>query len=528
MSYFTDKELFFLVPLDGSDEELQKLDEYLSVLEESGVGEIIEEATARTYPAGRAGYDPCSLFATVAYCFAMGRGSLREIEEMCRYDMRSMYLMGQKRPSYKTISEFISKVVVPRAYEIFVAVTSCMVRRYSLDVSDQYIDGTKIEANANRYKFVWKPRKHRENLECRIGAQLKAMGAPPDSQGSVDAGRLLSFMREYAEKNGVSEAAAISPGKGHRISEEARKYRELYRMLSKLAEYDEIDEICGQGRNSYYKTDHDATAMCMKDDYYSGRGSSMHAAYNVQFIVSSGIITYFGVFQDRNDYYTLIPMLSGYRRHYGRHPENICADSGYGILANYRYIDENGIGNYVKFQSWNGESSGKRPQLFFPEGETFRCLNGKLGICLGTPAHGHVRGSQVFEFRGCLGCRYAWKCRERLACKDSDSRQAELSIEYERYKQKARDNLLTIRGLEMRINRTIQAEGNFGQVKQNMHYVRFRRRSMPKVRAEIMLVCLGRNIRKIFALHGKTYASSKFWTAPPSQTQEVFPPVKQR
>ena len=71
-----------------------------------------------------------------------------------------------------------------------------------------------------------------------------------------------------------------------------RKLKELTKYLSKSLEYEEKNRICGPDRNSYYKTDHDATAMCLKEDYYSGLGSNLHAAYgSVGNFVSRTIIT---------------------------------------------------------------------------------------------------------------------------------------------------------------------------------------------------------------------------------------------
>ena len=62
----------------------------------------------------------------------------------------------------------------------------------------------------------------------------------------------------------------------------------------------------------------------------------------------------------------------------------------------------------------------------------------------------------------------------------------------------------TVREIEIRINRSIQVEGAFGQIKQNMQYTRIRRRGLEKVSCEIMLMCLGANIRKYFStLNGK-------------------------
>ena len=110
--------------------------------------------------------------------------------------------------------------------------------------------------------------------------------------------------------------------------------------LEKLLKYEEQIKICGDNRNSYYKTDFDATAMCLKEDYYSGLGSNMHAAYNVQFIVAKGIILGVYVCQDRNDYLTLKPCVEQYRNFYGSYPTNACADAGYGSCDNYDYIKE--------------------------------------------------------------------------------------------------------------------------------------------------------------------------------------------
>lgn len=93
--------------------------------------------------------------------------------------------------------------------------------------------------------------------------------------------------------------------------------------------YEEKERICGENRNSYYKTDKDATAMVLKKDYYSKLSHDFHAGYNIQVLVSSGLITMYGVFQDRTDYNTLVPMLDSYHNYYDKYPQNLCADSGY-------------------------------------------------------------------------------------------------------------------------------------------------------------------------------------------------------
>ena len=129
-------------------------------------------------------------------------------------------------------------------------------------------------------------------------------------------------------------------------------------MLEKVLEYEEKEEICGPNRKSYYKTDHDATAMCLKADYYSGLGSNIHAAYNVQALVIKGFVFLYHVSQARTDYSEFVPALENFYKNYGVFPKRVCADAGYGILRNYAYLKENGIENYVKYQSWEGNITG--------------------------------------------------------------------------------------------------------------------------------------------------------------------------
>ena len=118
-----------------------------------------------------------------------------------------------------------------------------------------------------------------------------------------------------------------------------------------MVEYEEKEAICGPDRNSYYKTDHDATAMCLKEDYYSGLGSQMHAAYNTQIVVCRGIIVFYYLSQDRSDTRTLIPTLEGFKSMYGCYPKRICADAGYGSFANYKYCNTKGIEAFIKGSS---------------------------------------------------------------------------------------------------------------------------------------------------------------------------------
>ena len=531
MSNFTTHQSFFLVPLQGYGEELKKIDFFLHVLDKSGIDEIIRNSYSKVKDKGRSSYNPYHLFSAVAYCFAVRQGTLREIEEMCRYDVRLMYLMDNKAPSYKTFDEFINEVILPNQFDIFTRITSTIINLFDLNVSDQYLDGTKLEANANKYKFVWKPVKYHKNLDIKIKEHLKSIGVTFDSKDLIKSYHLLELLNEYARKTGI-DPDAIPYGKGKRITQEQKNYKTAYKFLIKLLEYEEKEAICGENRKSYYKTDHDATAMALKTDYYSGHGTNMHAAYNVQALVSSGIITFYSIFQDRTDYYTLKSMLTKYHEYYGQYPKNLCADSGYGIYENYQYLKLNHIGNYVKFLSWNGESTAKHPQLYYlnEDKDGFTCLGGNKGdrVKFDSRHHQRKKGGILYKFSGCSDCGYSYKCKEKMKDKTQDYKYAELIPEYEQLKQEARTNLLSRKGIEIRVNRSIQVEGTFGQVKQNMGYVRIRRRGLEKVSCEVMLVCLGRNIRKIFSMVQSNEIKDKYWEAPEDLQPEKFKKPKRK
>ena len=437
--------------------------------------------------------------------------------------------MNQEEPSHNAIKECVNKYILPYQYEIFTMITETIINEFNLNISDQYLDGTKIEANANKYKFVWKPTTFHKKIDIKIKELLVEMGFQINDKSLIKCIDLNKLIKEYIKREKI-DINAIPSGKGKRLNKQQKNYKIAYQYLIKLLEYEEKERICGENRNSYYKTDKDATAMVLKEDYYSRLSHDFHAGYNIQVMVSSGLITMYGVFQDRSDYYTFIPMNDLYFKYYNEYPQNICADAGYGIYVNYQYMSKNKINNYVKFQSWEGESSGKNPQLFYTFDDGIMCLNTCIGeqIPFNSVYKQRNKGGKLYKFIGCNSCNYSYICKKKIKNKNYDYRLYELNPDYELLKEQARENLLSPKGIEIRINRSIQVEGTFGQIKQNMHYVRIRRRGMEKVSCEVMLMCLGRNIRKFFTLLNSDKIKSKYWEKSDNLEKEKFPFPKQK
>ena len=529
MEHFSIKRSLFIVPSEKCIVEFEKIDKFLTFLENSGVGKIIENVKYKNNKCkGREGYNPYNLFAMIVYCFAKFKATLRDIEDKCIFDTRVNYIMEGNIPNYTIIGDFINKYIVPNQYEIFTCLTKQIIKEFQLEITDVFLDGTKIEANANKYKFVWKPVKYHLKLDNKIKELLIKIGIPETNiKESINSEEFYNYLNNYAILNNL-DINEIPKGKGKRLTVEQKNYKQGHEYLLKLLEYEDKEKICGENRNSYYKTDHDATAMVLKEDYYSKLSNDFHAGYNVQVMVSSLLILMYGVFQDRNDFKTFIPMNDLYFKYYNKYPKNECNDAGYGNYNNYKYMKENKINNYVKYQQWEGETSGKSPQLFYTFDDGIMCLNTCIGeeISFDYYHRRKNKDGKLYKFVGCNDCKYSYKCKAKLKNKDLNYRYYELIPEYELLKEQVRNNLLDPKGIEIRINRSIQVEGTFGQIKYNMNYDRIRRRGLKKVSGEVMLMCLGVNIRRYFSSLNKNKFKNNYWNIPNTLQKEKIPYVK--
>ncbi|MCR5078777.1 MAG: transposase, partial [Bacilli bacterium] len=309
--------------------------------------------------------------------------------------------------------------------------------------------------------------------------------------------------------------------KGHRNSRLAKDYLLLSSFLAKALEYEEQEEICGS-RNSYYKTDHDATAMCLKEDYYSGLGSNMHAAYSAQISVSNGIVTCYYVGQERTDSSAFCALFDRMEAN-GLKPSCICADAGYGSRQLYSLLEEKGVEAYVKYIEWEGELTGRRPASYAIDDDgVIKCIGGRELKRTEIPnRHPKRAGAEFFVCSDCKGCQFMHYCGRFMSEREGDTRVFEVDVELLRLRQNAKERLLSPKGIEMRVNRSCQVEGAFGMIKQDMRYDRFRRTSLEKARMEFMLYCLGLNIRKLFRFYrGK--ARFDYWKAPEGLSPEKF------
>ncbi len=502
MGYYTIRKVFFVDCYTSNVEQSQKIDKFLSLLDKSGVCDLLNEAIKEkqkndTDKGGRPSHNPYNMLALILFNFSFRKGTLRDIEESCKYDLRCIYIMQDERPSHMALGNFINDYILPNAEKFFSLITKAIFDECNLKMDKMYLDGSKFEANANKYKFVWKPTKFHLKLCDKIRDLLSeySLTRGLNKTGIISSQEIANKLIELNNYLGKIDLT-IKANKRH-----IKNCDLLVEYLQKSLEYEEKERICGPNRNSYYKTDKDATAMCLKEDYYSGLGSNMHAGYNTQISVINGLITAYLVTQSRNDIDDFTLLLDKHYEFYNTYPEALCADAGYGSLKNYSYLDEHNIKNFVKYFTWQGNVSGQNPSQYRLDinNETIICLNGNVGYkCDEVTWHHKKANSTFYIIEGCSNCDFSQFCKRFMKNKDEDFKIFEVTIQLQKYIQESEENLLSIEGIEMRVNRSSQVEGAFGVIKQDFQYERFRRRSLPKVSLEFMLVCLGYNIRKLF------------------------------
>ena len=517
MPYFTIEKQYLFIPFELKVKQKELLNRFLSMFEKSGVGDLIQKYVKNdTELGGRPNCNYHRLFATIVYGFAFDRFTLRELEDAFQYDLRYIYLMDSIQVDFTTICKFINKVIVPNEEKIF----SLIMKQLATDVglvlseSDAFIDGTKYQANANKYKFVWKPIKRHRKLSTKINDVIEKY-------------RLLPNPKREEFINVETVINALINLKYKRDELPPKECRDLEKFLTatsiKINDYEEMYKIVGNDRKSFYKTDKDATAMVLKEDYYSKSSYEFHAAYNVQQLVIRGFIFAYYVSQSRTDIDDFIPINEQFYRLYQCFPLNECADAGYGSLDNYSYLDEHHIGNYVKHQSWEGNKSASNPDCYhLLNNDKIVCLNGLIGKEVILENRHHRKKESVFyKVEGCLYCDWMPFCKRYMRRWDEDFKIFEVVKKLERYKYQSQDNLCSPKGIELRVNRSIQVEGDFGIIKQNYGYTRVRRRGIDKVSTEIMLTALGLNIAKLIRFY-ETGKLNKYWDAPKDLEPEQF------
>ena len=508
---------------------------------------------------GRTGYNPIMMYAVVTYANMRGVRSVDRIVELCERDLAFIWLTRGQKPKRDAFYEFKGKKLTS---EILDDLNYQFLRRLQKEglvtLKELFIDGTKIEANANRYTFVWRGtiNYHLAGLLDSIELNFTRYNTFLQENGygqKYDIGNAQMFVIEGMDKvrsvieknrkrklskhkklanNTVIEIDNCSPleilklqknlntvatgegiefvyGKGKRKPEIQQLYEELEHLGQRLMGYKECFEIMGKDRNSYSKTDLEATFMRMKEDHMLN--GQLKPAYNVQIAVENYFIVHGYVSNDRTDYNTLIPVLEKHQEAFGSVLEEVTADSGYCSEKNLLYLKEKGIESYIKLQDHEkrktrayAEDISKYYNMkveVFEDEQFYICHDGRELRHIRTETKEQNGYTQTFEVYGCAdcsGCEHKARCLYKYNAEKDTERNKIMKIneQWEELREKSHANIQSERGILKRQTRSIQTEGHFGDIKENENFRRFNYRSADKVYKEFMLYAIGRNINK--------------------------------
>lgn len=442
-------------------------------------------------PKGRkSAADPRVLFKVLVHGYLCGIYSSRKLEEACQYRIDFRWLLeDRKAPDHSTFARFRTGRCKEAVEDLFYQFVRKLEEAGETDHKAVFLDGTKLESRAGRYTFVW--RKSVEKQQARVEKKLNSL------TGLTTSTAVRSLLEEEAR-----EIVFVS-GKGSRKSQAQRDWEEKQALLERWERYEGILSTMGEERNSYSKTDPDATFMRMKEDHM--RNGQLKPGYNVQIAVNSEYITGIEAFPDRNDVKTLRPMLHTLSRRHKARYEEVVADAGYESLENYLYLEQNGQMCFIKPTNYDQKKTSRfRKQVgrienmeYDPEADCFTCVQGrKLHLRRETTEvqDGQLVTSAWYRCEDCSGCSHRAQC---CRAKDPD-KPKEITLEktfWEKRKQ-ATENIMTERGIHLRLCRSIQVEGAFALLKNDFGFRRFLTWGKANIRTELFLLALAFDLKK--------------------------------
>ena len=464
---------------------------------------------------------PRQLFKIMVYASMNRIYSSRDIETACRRDINFMYLLeGKPAPDHATFARFISLHFAQCSKKTLAEVSKLLYSLGEISGKSIFIDGTKIESVANKYTFVWKTTvtKNQAKLFDKILVLVEACenlyGLRLAYGGKVSLHtlkRLLKKLYRIQQEEGI----VFVHGSGRRKTRLQKSMENLETYIAKLKEYNKKLHICGD-RNSYSKTDPDATFMRLKED--AMLNGQLKPAYNLQHGVDSEYITWLDISPRPTDTRTLIPFLKDMELHLPFKYQEIVGDAGYESEENYLFLEENGQLAYIKPQNYEisktrkyGQDIGRAENMEYDEeSDCYYCKNGQaLDVQYEKKektTSGYRRTVTVYRSSGCGGCPFKTECIKGNNCKiPMEDRQKVLYVS-KKMKEKRQETLERITsdyGTQLRMNRSIQAEGSFANLKEDMGFRRYLYRGKANVTAQSILLAIGYNMNK---LHHKIQA----------------------
>ncbi|MFS7260567.1 IS1182 family transposase [Carnobacterium divergens] len=469
---------------------------------------------------GPSSYHSKMMMKMILCAYTQSVFSGRKIEALTKDSIRMMWLTQSYQPSYRTINRFrVNPLVNALLRECFVQFRSQLVKEQLIDEEAIFIDGTKIEANANKYTFVWK--KSIENFDKKLTEKsnvlydelLKDKIIPEIEResakelsvtelGQIEE-KLAHVVEKFTEKSEYEKDGTIrkSIRSKRKVPKKTRKL--VHDFKERKCAYQKHRQILGQ-RNSYSRTDPDATFMRMKDDHM--KNGQLKAAYNLQIATNSQYILGYDLFSNPTDTRTLHPFLTTLKECFFELPNYIVADAGYGGEENYQAVLEDyertPLITYAMYYKEQKKKFKQNPFLpanwFYQElDDTFICPNGRKmnfrNYSIRTDKYGFKRYLKRYECEDCSDCPVRSQCTK---AKSDKNREIQKNMNWEYFKATIQQLLSEKETGKIYRQRKIDVEPAFGYLKACLGFTRFSVRGKQQAHNEIGFALMAVNLRK--------------------------------
>jgi len=461
---------------------------------------------------GNPGYHPKMLLKVMLYAYMTNIYSSRKIELALRENINFMWLTSMTIVDHNTINRFRSDKLKENFKEIFKQVVLMLASEGLVNLKQIYTDGTKIEAQAGRYTFVWG--NSIKTNKAKMLTQLEelwnyAQSISNEDDPNPEPTEFKEISKEVIQKT-VAKIDAKLSGNEKASSKAKTKLRYIKNnFTANLEKYEKQEAILGE-RNSYSKTDTEATFMRMKEDHMLN--GQLKPAYNTQISTQNQIIVHYTIHQNPTDTKTLKPHLENLEQTFGKKIfkklKEITTDAGYGSEENYDYLEKKKLKAFVKYNTFEKEQDQNyqkkykafsKENLYYNEQEDFYvCPMGQKMLKTHEnqkkTAAGYTQTLSHYQAKNCEGCSLRGQC-----FKAKGNRSIERNHNLERHKQQTRELLLSEIGIQRRKQRSADVEPVFAQLKHNNGFRRFSLKGLQKVELEFGLMALGHNLRKKIA-----------------------------
>ena len=463
-------------------------------------------------------YHPRMMLKLILCGYTQSAFSGRKIEALTKDSIRMMWLAQGYEPCYRTINRFrVHPEMKELIRQCFVQFRSKLVEEKIINQEAIFIDGTKIEANANKFTFVWKKAvdKHHARLiekSNQLYNELLEKNIIPELEHEQELStENLLEIAEHLEQVVESYTAQIDASEDTMERKQLRSKRKLpkqtvkqiYEWIERKKKYKQHQQQFGD-RNSYSKTDPDATFMRMKEDYM--KNGQLKPGYNVQIATEGQYTLAYGIYPNPTDTKTLIPFLDEIENQYFDLPTYIVADAGYGSEQNYEDVITNRKRvPLIKYTMYEREQKKKvkndpfqpRNWHYDAEEDRYTCPNGQYltfqRYATRKDKSGFERSFKVYECTNCTGCPFRADCTK---AQEGKHRQLKMNERWEQQKTYVSEQLSEEKTGEIYRQRKIDVEPVFGFLKANLGFVRFSVRGKRKVEHEIGLALMAVNLRK--------------------------------